>query len=61
AITIRRLYGSKLDYGFKTPLFPVIPIIGIFTQIGLAIYLLIFNPLSWLIAVIWVLIGFTIY
>ncbi|MBM3894897.1 MAG: amino acid permease [Thaumarchaeota archaeon] len=61
AITIRRLYGSKLDYGFKTPFFPVIPIIGVFTQIGLAIYLLIFNPLSWLIAVIWIMIGFTLY
>ncbi|MGI0002731.1 MAG: APC family permease [Nitrosopumilaceae archaeon] len=61
AITIRRLYGSKLEYGFKIPFFPVVPIIGIFTKIGLAIYLLIFNPLSWLIAIIWILIGFTIY
>ncbi len=61
AITIRRLYGSKLDYGFKTPFFPVIPLIGIFTMIGLAIYLLIFNPLSWLVAIIWILVGFTIY
>jgi amino acid transporter len=40
AINIRRIYGDKLDYGFKTPFFPVIPIIGIFLKIGLAIYLL---------------------
>lgn len=61
AITIRRLYGHKLDYGFKTPLFPILPLIGVFSTLGLAVYLLIYNPLSWLIAIIWVIIGFTIY
>lgn len=61
AITIRRLYGSKLDYGFKTPLFPLFPVIGMFANGALAIYLLIYNPLSWLIAFIWVMIGFSVY
>ncbi len=61
AITIRRIYGKKLDYGFKTPLFPIMPLIGAFSTIGLAIYLLIYNPLSWFIAIIWVIIGFSIY
>ena len=61
AITIRRLYGHKLDYGFKTPLFPILPLIGVFSTIGLSIYLLIYNPLSWLIAIIWVIIGFSVY
>jgi len=60
-ITIRRVYGHKLDYGFKIPLFPLVPIIGIITKIGLALYLLFFNPISWLIAIIWIMIGFTIY
>ena len=61
AITIRRLYGPKLEYGFKTPLFPILPLVGVFSTIGFAIYLLIYNPLSWLIAIIWVIIGFSIY
>ena len=61
AITIRRLYGHKLDYGFKTPIFPILPLIGVFSTIGLAIYLLIYNPLSWAIAILWVIIGFSIY
>jgi hypothetical protein len=43
------------------PFFPTLPLIGIFTKIGLAIYLLVYNPLSWLIAIIWVVIGFSIY
>ncbi len=61
AITIRRIYGDKLEYGFKTPFFPVIPIIGIFLKLGLAVYLLITQPLSWAITVVWVLIGFFVY
>ncbi|TLX90919.1 MAG: amino acid permease [Thaumarchaeota archaeon] len=61
AITIRRIYGDKLEYGFKTPFFPMIPIIGIFLNLGLAVYLLITQPLSWAITVVWVLIGFFVY
>jgi amino acid transporter len=60
-ITIRRIYGDKLDYGFKTPLFPLIPIIGIILKLGLAIYLLITEPLSWGITVLWILVGFVLY
>ena len=60
-ITIRRIYGDKLDYGFKTPFFPVIPIIGIFLKLGLAIFLLFTQPLSWAITVVWVVIGFLVY
>ena len=60
-ITIRRIYGDKLHYGFKTPFFPVIPIIGIFLKLALAIYLLITHPMSWVISVIWIAIGFAVY
>lgn len=60
-ITIRKMHGDKLDYGFKTPFFPVIPIIGIFLKIGLALYLLVTQPLSWGIAGLWILVGFVIY
>ena len=60
-ITIRRIYGDKLEYGFKTPFFPVIPIIGIFLKLGLAVYLLFTQPLSWAITIVWVVIGFFVY
>lgn len=60
-ITIRRIYGDKLSYGFKVPFFPVIPIIGIFLKLGLAVYLLITQPLSWGITVLWILVGFVLY
>ena len=55
------MHGNTLNYGFKTPLFPAVPIIGIFLKIGLALYLLVTQPLSWGIAALWVLVGFVIY
>ena len=61
AITIRRIYGNKLSYGFKTPFFPVIPIAGIFLKLGLALYLLITQPLSWGITILWIVLGFVLY
>ncbi|MGQ0606103.1 MAG: APC family permease [Candidatus Nitrosotenuis sp.] len=61
AITIRRLYGKKLDYAFKTPFFPIIPTLGILSAIGLSVYLLFTEPISWVIAIIWVVSGFVIY
>jgi amino acid transporter len=60
-ITIRRMYGNKLDYGFKTPLFPLIPVIGIILKLGLAVYLLVTQPLSWAITILWILVGFVLY
>jgi basic amino acid/polyamine antiporter, APA family len=60
-ITIRRIYGDKLSYGFKTPFFPAIPIAGIFLKLGLALYLLVAHPFSWGIAVLWILVGFVLY
>jgi Universal stress protein family. len=55
------MYGDKLHYGFKTPFFPIIPIVGVFLKLGLAIYLLITQPLSWVISLLWIAIGFAVY
>ena len=60
-IKIRRMYGNTLDYGFKTPFFPIIPITGIVLMMGLALYLLVTAPFSWLITALWALVGFVVY
>lgn len=39
----------------------MIPIIGIFLKIGLAMYILATQPLGWGIAALWILVGFVIY
>jgi amino acid transporter len=61
AITIRHLYGKKLEYAFKTPFFPLIPTLGVLSAIGLSVYLLFTQPQSWAIAIVWIIIGFLIY
>lgn len=61
AITIRRMYGDKLSYGFKIPFFPAIPLTGIFLMLGLAVYLLVTAPLSWIITMLWIAAGFVLY
>lgn len=60
-ITIRRIYGNKHYYGFKTPFFQVVPITGIILMTGLALYLLVTAPFSWLITALWVVVGFSLY
>ena len=55
------MYGDKLNYGFKIPFFPIIPIVGIFLKLGLALYLLVTQPLSWVISALWILVGFALY
>ncbi|ALI35770.1 putative amino acid permease YhdG [Candidatus Nitrosocosmicus oleophilus] len=60
-IKIRRMYDNTLDYGFRTPFFPIIPVTGIVLMMGLALYLLVIAPFSWLITVLWALVGFAVY
>ncbi len=60
-INIRRLYGEKLEYGFKIPLFPAIPIIGILLNIALALYIIVTQPISLVVMIIWVAIGLLMY
>ena len=61
-ITVRRLAKEKkLVYGFKTPFFPLIPVIGFASAAILSVYLLFSHPMSWVIAVVWILAGFLIY
>ncbi|MFN4337042.1 MAG: amino acid permease [Candidatus Nitrosocaldus sp.] len=60
-INIRRLYGEKLEYGFKIPLFPAIPMIGILLNIALALYIIITQPISLVVVIVWVAIGLLMY
>ncbi len=60
-ISIRRMYGNKLDYGFKTPFFPYVSICGIILNLILAVYLLVTQPISWGISILWIIIGFVVY
>lgn len=60
-IVIRRKYGTELEYGYKIPFFPIIPILGIITQLFLALYMFNYSPTGWYAIIIWIAIGFVVY
>jgi basic amino acid/polyamine antiporter, APA family len=40
-ISIRKMYGNKLNYGYKTPFFPYVSISSIILNLILPVYLLV--------------------
>jgi amino acid transporter len=50
-----------LDRGFKVPWVPVVPILGIIFQLGLAIQLFFYTPKAWVSALVWIGIGLGIF
>ena len=63
-ITLRKK-RPDLDRGFKVPLFPFIPLIAIFANISLAIYILNFpgnvGQIAWYITGGWIIFGLALY
>jgi nucleotide-binding universal stress UspA family protein len=56
-----RLKLPDMERGFRVPLFPVIPILGIVINALLAIYLFTFSPLAWYVAAGWIVVGLLAY
>jgi amino acid transporter/nucleotide-binding universal stress UspA family protein len=48
---------TVMDIGFKTPLFPLFPVIGLITTLCLAISLFWLVPQAWYIAIVWIALG----
>ena len=59
SIKLRRRL-TQIDIGFKTPLFPLFPVVGIVSTIGIAAYLWWFIPEAWYVAAIWIAIGLAV-
>ncbi len=49
---------TEMDIGFRTPLFPLFPIIGVVTKLALAISLWWLVPQAWYVTLVWLAIGF---
>ena len=55
--SIRSKYGKRLVYGYKMPLYPLIPIIGIISKLGIVSFMIIHYPTAILGVVIWLTIS----
>jgi amino acid transporter/nucleotide-binding universal stress UspA family protein len=60
AIRMRRL-RPDLDRGFKIPLMPLLPILGIVSQGLLIVYLFYLSPEAWYIGGLWIVAGLLFY
>ncbi|MFC2029488.1 amino acid permease [Chloroflexota bacterium] len=61
AMIVIRIREPDLPRGFRAPLFPLLPILGIVSNLGLAVYQLTFLPMSWYVGLIWIAIGAVVY
>jgi amino acid transporter len=59
-IHIRRKTPERLK-GYKSPLFPLLPVLGILTQAVLVIVMFLYSPKSFFISMLWVGVGLAIY
>jgi amino acid transporter len=48
---------TEIDLVFKTPLFPLFPVVGLVSTLGMAAYLWYFMPMAWYIAAVWIGLG----
>ncbi len=61
AVMTLRQKMPNLDRGFVIPWFPLVPIIGLLTNLGLALYLFTFSPIAWYVTAGWLMIGSLAY
>ncbi len=61
AVMTLRQKLPNLDRGFVIPWFPLVPLVGLLTNMGLAIYLFTFSPQAWYVAFGWLVAGLLLY
>ncbi len=61
AMILIRVQEPDLPRGYRAPLFPLLPILGIVLNLGLAIYQFTFQPMAWYVGLAWVAIGAGVY
>lgn len=59
SIRLRRRL-TDIDIGFRTPLFPLVPVLGAVLSIGIAAYLWHYIPQGWYVAIAWLMIGLAV-
>jgi amino acid transporter/nucleotide-binding universal stress UspA family protein len=56
-----RVNEPDLPRGFRAPLFPLLPVLGIVFNLGLAIYQFTFQPRAWYVGLAWIALGAVVY
>ena len=61
AMILIRVREPDLKRGYMAPLFPLLPILGIISNLGLAVYQFTFQPVAWYVALGWLGVGAVVY
>jgi nucleotide-binding universal stress UspA family protein len=61
AMILIRVNEPDLPRAYRAPLFPLLPILGIACNLGLAIYQFTFQPMAWYVGLAWVAVGAVVY
>ncbi len=61
AMIMIRVREPDLPRGYRAPLFPLLPILGIVCNLGLAIYQFTFQPMAWYVGLGWVALGLAVF
>jgi amino acid transporter/nucleotide-binding universal stress UspA family protein len=61
AMILIRLREPDLPRGYRAPLFPWLPILGIVCNLGLAFFQFTFQPMAWYVGLAWIGIGAIVY
>ncbi|HUA69169.1 MAG TPA: amino acid permease [Candidatus Saccharimonadales bacterium] len=61
ALIALRKKRPDLRRGFKVPLVPLVPAVGILMQLALAVFLFFYSPMAWLSAGIWIGLGLVVF
>lgn len=59
SIRLRRRL-TAIDVGFRTPFFPLVPVMGVLSTLGIAFYLWWLIPEAWYVALVWIAIGLAV-
>ncbi|HVU23374.1 MAG TPA: amino acid permease [Opitutus sp.] len=59
-ISLRRK-RPDLPRGFRVPLVPLVPAVGILLQLALAVFLFFYSPMAWLSAAVWIGLGLGVF
>lgn len=61
ALIALRKQQPGLPRGFRVPLVPLVPVLGIILQLALAVFLFFYSPMAWLSAGVWIGVGLAVF
>jgi amino acid transporter/nucleotide-binding universal stress UspA family protein len=61
SVIVLRRKAPGLPRRYKVPFYPVVPVLGMFLNVFLALYQFSFQPLAWYVTIAWIVVGLLLY